>query len=132
MYGIDFGYVNLLFLGGIPCLVLFFLLHQLPAIRCIGAKFDSLDAACLASVMTYSVALLSSESPHPGPDYYILMLLVGRSIMLVQERNRRYVPVYYGPPAGRLLENHETVAIAGGISRSRERLMKLYGPHRSA
>jgi hypothetical protein len=124
-YGIDLGYVNILFLGGIPCLVLFFLLHQLPAIRCIGAKFDSVDAACLASVMSYSVALFSSEAPLPSPAYYILMLLVGRSIMLVQERNRRYVPVYCGPPAGRLLENHETVAIAGGISRSRKRLMKL-------
>jgi hypothetical protein len=132
MSGIDLGYVNILFLGGIPCLVLFFLLHQLPAIRCIGAKFDSVDAACLASVMTYSVALLSSEAPFPGPAYYILMLLVGRSIMLVQERNRRYVPVYHGPTAGQPLENQETVAIAGRISRSRERLMKLYGPQRSA
>jgi hypothetical protein len=132
MRGIDFGYVNILFLGGIPCLVLFFLLHQLPAIRCIGAKFDSLDAACLASIMTYGVRLLSSTVPNPSPGYYILMLLVGRSIMLVQERNRRFVPAYYAPRAGQLLENQETVAIAGRISRSRERLVKLYGPQESA
>jgi hypothetical protein len=109
--GIDLGYVNILFLGGIPCLVLFFLLHQLPAIRCIRAKFDSVDAACLASVMTYSVALFSSESPHVGPDYYILMLLVGRSIMLVEQRNPRYRAVHYAP-VGRFLENRETAAVA--------------------
>lgn len=115
MRGIDLGYVNILFLGGIPCLILFFLLHQLPAIRCIGTKFDSLDAACLASIMTYGVRLLSSTVPNPSPGYYILMLLVGRSIMLVQERNRRYMPVYHGPPASQLLETQETVAIAGRI-----------------
>ena len=128
--GIDFGYVNILFLGGIPCLILFFLLHQLPAIRCVGTKFDSLDAACLASVMTYGVGLFSSTVPIPSPGYYILMLLVGRSIMLVQERHCRYVPVY-GPTAGRLLKNQDTMAMAGRISRSRGRLMMLYGPRRS-
>ena len=111
--GIDFGYVNILFIGGIPALVLFFLLHQLPAIRCIGTKFDTMDAACLASVMTYGVRLFSSTVPAPGPGYYILMLLVGRSIMLVQETNRRYRLVYSGPTAERLLGNRETVAIAG-------------------
>jgi hypothetical protein len=116
--GIDFGYVNILFIGGIPALVLFFLIHLLPPIRCLGDGFDSVDAACLASVMTYGVRLFSSTVPDLTPGYYILMLLVGRSVMLVQERNLRYRPVYSGPTARRLLGNREPVAIArsGGQS----------------
>jgi hypothetical protein len=88
--GIDLGYVNILFLGGVPALVLFFIIHLLPALRCIGARFDSVDAACLASVLTYGVRLFSSTVPAFEPHYLLLMLLVGRCIMLSADRTARY------------------------------------------
>src|SRR4029077_4171130 len=47
--GIDLGYVNILFLGGIPALSLYYAIHLLPAVRSMGDKFDSVDAACMAS-----------------------------------------------------------------------------------
>ena len=84
--GIDLGYVNILFIGGVPALTLFLLLHIVPAVRCIGSRFDSVDAACLASVMTYGVRLLSSTVPAFEPRYLLLMILVGRCIRLSTER----------------------------------------------
>src|ERR1700676_2845757 len=74
--GIDVGYVNILFIGGVPALVLFLVINLLPAVRCLGSRFDTLDAACLASVMTYGVRLFSSTVPGITPGYLILMLLI--------------------------------------------------------
>jgi hypothetical protein len=110
--GIDVGYVNILFIGGVPALVLFFVIHLLPAVRCLAPRFDTLDAASLASVMTYGVRLFSSTVPGVTPGYLILMLLIGRCAMLAQENERRSRSGYSGYPAERFLRDRETVAIA--------------------
>jgi len=87
--GIDLGYVNILYLGGVPALILFFVIHLLPVVRCIGCKFDAVDAACLASVMTYGVRLFSSTVPGFSPAYFILLLLIGRCAILQRESKDR-------------------------------------------
>lgn len=80
--GIDLGYVNILFLGGIPALLLYFSIHIAPSLRCLGSRFDLVDAACLSSVLTYGVRLFSSTIPSIEPQCLILMLLVGHTIEL--------------------------------------------------
>ena len=81
-HGIDLGYVNILFIGGIPALAFFLLIHIVPAVRCIRYRFDPVDAACVASVMTFGVRMFSSTIPNFEPAYLLLLLLVGRCIAL--------------------------------------------------
>jgi hypothetical protein len=95
--GIDLGYANILFLGGIPALYLYYAIHLLPAIRSMGDKFDSVDAACMASVMTYGVRLFSSTIPSFYPAYFILLLLMGRCAVLAQEHRSRSRSVFSYP-----------------------------------
>ena len=110
--GIDVGYVNILLIGGVPALVLFFVIHLMPAVRCLGSRFDTLDAACLASIMTYGVRLFSSTVLGITPGYLILMLLIGRCAVLAQEKKRRSRSGYSGYTAARFLMERETLEVA--------------------
>jgi hypothetical protein len=110
--GIDVGYVNILFIGGVPALVLFFVIHLMPAVRSLGSRFDTLDAACLASVMTYGVRLFSSTVPGITPGYLILVLLIGRCAMLTRENKHRSRSGYFNHTTERFLMDRETVEIA--------------------
>ena len=110
--GIDVAYVNILFIGGVPALALFFVIHLMPAIRCLGSRFGTIDAACLASIMTYGVRLFSSTVPGITPGYLILMLLVGRSAMLARENKRRSRSSYSAYTAEQFLMVRETVEVA--------------------
>jgi hypothetical protein len=109
--GLDLGYVNILFIGGVLALFLYFVIHLLPAVRSMGDRFDSVDAACMASVMTYGVRLLSSTIPGFYPAYFILLLLMGRCVVLAQEHRLRYRSVHSGYLAERFASNRQVVAI---------------------
>ena len=76
--GIDCGYINILFVAGVPGLVLFLTLHILPAAKCVALRLNPVDAACAASVLTYAVRLFSSTVPTLDPNYLVLLLLMGR------------------------------------------------------
>jgi hypothetical protein len=92
--GIDCGYVNILFRGGVPALLLFFALHILAAIRCLTRRLDPIDAACVASVFSYGVRFCSSTLPSFSPQYCILILLSGRCMMLAfGDRTRSDIPL---------------------------------------
>jgi hypothetical protein len=91
--GIDCGYINLMFIAGIPGLLLFLALHVLPAARCVRMQLTPLDAACVAAVLTYAVRLFSSTVPNLEPNYFVLLLVMGRCAAISVSRQPRWFPV---------------------------------------
>jgi hypothetical protein len=98
--GIDLGYINIAYFGGVPAVVLFVLLHLGAAVRCVKRKLNPVDAACVALVLAYGVRLFSSTVPNLRPQYIIVLLLAGRCVAIISARRRRLVivPAHYGEP----------------------------------
>jgi|ERR1017187_5517028 hypothetical protein len=77
--GIDLGFINILFIGGLPALCLFVPLHIYPAIKCSKLKLSPQDAPVVAAILTYGIRLFSSTVPNLEPHYIILLIFMGRS-----------------------------------------------------
>lgn len=77
--GIDLGFINILYIGGLPALFLFIALHLWPAMKCFKLKLSPEDAPVVAAVLTYGIRLFSSTVPNVEPNYIILLIFMGRS-----------------------------------------------------
>lgn len=100
-WGIDSGFVTLLYVGGLPLLFIYFYLHIYPAIYLLRARLGVHDAAVLAVVLSSAVQMISSEMPSLTEGYLALLPLMGRCLYLCVQhkkyvRSSRFGRVGYG------------------------------------
>lgn len=93
-YGLDNGYLGLLFRGGIPLLVTYFLFHFLPAIRYLKSNNYGYESVCAFLVILWGCKLFTSSIPVLSLDYYLILFCVGVCIGPPTELRRNCVHYY--------------------------------------
>jgi len=81
--GIDCGYLNSLYVTGLPMMLLFVAMLVVPAVRCLRLRLTAADAAVVASALAYCVRLASSTVPAFSAQFLIACLLMGRCAFLL-------------------------------------------------
>lgn len=83
--GIDSGYLNTMYVVGVPMMLGYFLMLVLPVLRALGLKgLAAADAAAVAGAAAYCVRMTSSSVPSLDIDFVIYVLLVGRCASLLR------------------------------------------------
>jgi hypothetical protein len=75
--GTDLGYLSLLFYGGIPLLVTYYLVHVAGALRCVRSPGSETHAGCAIIVLMWALRMYSSSYPALTVDYVVVLLCVG-------------------------------------------------------
>lgn len=88
--GTDIGYLSLLFYGGVPLLLTYFLTHIAPCVAPLRKSRDSLQLTAAAIVLLWGVRMFSSSYPGRELDYYPILFCVGACISKVAAFPKRY------------------------------------------
>ena len=86
--GMDIGYVNIAYVGGLPLVVMYLAAYILPAVAALRRRLDPEDAACVVLVLVYGLELFSSVVPILDIHHFLLFLIMGRCAHLA----------FYKPP----------------------------------
>jgi hypothetical protein len=75
--GTDFGYLTLLFYGGVPLLLTYIAVHIAPAFGAISRPQSEWQRSCAAIVLLWALRMFSSTSPSLTIEYYPVLLCMG-------------------------------------------------------
>lgn len=81
-YGIDCGYLNSMYVTGLPMMLCFVGMLVWPVLKSLRLRLDPVDAAVVAGAFAYAVRLLSSTVPNLEVTFLLFILLAGRCAYL--------------------------------------------------
>lgn len=76
--GIDSGYLNTMYVTGLPMMGLYVLMLVLPALGCLKLRLSAEDAAVVATALAYCVRMTSSTIPSFSEQFLVACVLLGR------------------------------------------------------
>lgn len=81
--GIDMGYLNTMYVTGLPMVALLVMMMVAPVVRCLRLRLPPADAAVVAVALAYCVRLTSSTIPALSAQFLVACLLMGRCAYLL-------------------------------------------------
>ncbi len=89
--GIDCGYLNVLYVAGLPMLMLFIAMLVSPVLRCLRLPLSREDAVVVVAAFSYVVRLMSSTLPLLWSILCCLLLLGGPPLSSTLQKRKRGV-----------------------------------------
>lgn len=82
-WGVDSGLLAILYVGGVPLLLGYLWLHVRPAVGCLKTtRLTPSDAAAVATVLAFSIQMISSEMPALSEGYILVLVMMGRCLAI--------------------------------------------------
>jgi hypothetical protein len=81
--GIDCGYLNVLYVAGLPMLTLFVLMLVSPVLRCLRLPLSREDSVVVVASFAYVLRLMSSTLPLLSVEFVLALLLLGRTAFIL-------------------------------------------------
>jgi len=81
--GSDGGYLNVLYVAGLPMLMLFIAMLVSPVLRCLRLPLSREDAVVVVAAFSYVVRLMSSTLPLLSVEFVLALLLLGRTAFIL-------------------------------------------------
>ena len=75
--GTDVGYLSLLFFGGVPLMLTYFVTHLMPALEVLRTKATDVQLTSAGVVLLWGLRMFSSSYSGLGIDYYPILFCVG-------------------------------------------------------
>ncbi len=93
--GIDVGYVDTLYVGGLPALLFVLCFFTLPPISALRARLSAEDVGVIASSIAFALGLCSSSVINLQPEVIVIAILSGRCYRILHDgvAHRRRVAV---------------------------------------
>ncbi len=81
--GMDCGYLNVLYVSGLPMLTLFIAMLVSPVLRCLRLPLNREDAVVVVTSFAYVLRLMSSTLPLLSVEFVLALLLLGRTAFIL-------------------------------------------------
>jgi len=75
--GTDVGYLSLLFFGGVPLMITYFVTHLMPTLEVLRTKATDVQLTSAGVVLLWGLRMFSSSYSGLGIDYYPILFCVG-------------------------------------------------------